>query len=191
MTGFLIFRIDHLLLWSQCCQIGHAMYMPPVNDYHSLNPKSSVQPQSKRAISIISRSWIWEVCFSMKNFQSSQNIIILYHKTWLTLAKTIITLYMTFQSILDWLHYEKTGKPLFLVHRVLLRRRLLGWDAMSLVESNCHFSVKMWAAGFCEILVLFYQTTWCQIPKDSNLHSHGWESPKTHSSYNGLTKKKE
>jgi len=152
-------------------------------DYHSLKSQISVQPQSKRAISIISRSWIWEVCFSMRNFWSSQNIIILYHKTWLTLAKTIITLYMTFQSIQDLLHYEKIGKPLFLVRRVLLRRRLLGWDAMSLVESNWQLCVKTWAAGFCEILVLFYHTTWCQIPKDNNLHSHGWEGPKTHSSY--------
>lgn len=163
----------------------------PITDYHSSNPQISVQPQSKRAISIISRSWIWEVSFSMKNFRSSQNIIILYHETWLTLAKTIITLCMTFQSILELLHYEKTGKAPFLVHRVLLPRCLLGWDAMSLVEWNWHLSVKMWAAGFCEILVIFYCTTWCQIPKDNNLHSHGREGPKTHSSYNGLTKKKE
>jgi hypothetical protein len=148
----------------------------PITDYHNLNPQISVQPQHKSAISIISISWTWKVCFSMKNFWSSQNIIILY------------TIH-DFQSILDWLHYEKTEKPLFLVHWVLLRRHLLGWDATILVKSNWHFSVIMVAAGFCEMLVLFYHTTWCHINKDSNLHSHGWENPKTHSSYDGLTKK--
>jgi N6-adenosine-specific RNA methylase IME4 len=37
--AFRTFRIDSLLLWSQCCQIGHAMYMPPCYWLTQFKPK--------------------------------------------------------------------------------------------------------------------------------------------------------
>jgi hypothetical protein len=36
------------------------------------------------------------------------------------------------------------------------------------------------AASFPEMSVSIYQTTWCNIPEDSSLHTHCYESLKSH-----------
>jgi hypothetical protein len=41
-------------------------------------------------------------------------------------------------------------------------------------------SLHMDAAGTFETLVNFYQTTWCNNPEDSHLHTHCRENLKSH-----------